>query len=255
MKQGAKDVEAPRFSKGQVNRAGMFLLELRERVQIEGAERALRATDEAAVEAAREALEWWRSLHARPLSTVAANLRYHVLKAEAQVDGRIEVAQRLKRQDTLIGKLDRERGNVTQMQDIGGVRAVVPGIPDVYRLRRRLLKSWTIIRERDYIASPKDDGYRALHLIVRRAGFPIEVQVRTRGQDLWANAIEEAGRQTGVQFKFGEGPEMERVMLASVAALIAGSEEGRLSTAEVLTAGLLGAAIMKLLKRQEREAQ
>lgn len=122
-------------------------------------------------------------------------------------------------------------------------------------LRRRLLKSWTIIRERDYIASPKDDGYRALHLIVRRAGLPIEVQVRTRGQDLWANAIEEAGRQTGVQFKFGEGPEMERVMLASVAALIAGSEEGKLSTAEVLTAGLLGAAIMKLLKRQEREAQ
>lgn len=255
MTQGASDKEAPRFSKGQVNRAGLFLLELRERIAAEGAERALRATDEASIEAAREALEWWRSLHARPLSTVAANLRYHVLKAEAQVDGRIEVTQRLKRQDTLIGKLARERGNVTQMQDIGGVRAVVPSLPHVYRLRRRLLKSWTIIRERDYIASPKDDGYRALHLVVRRAGYPIEVQVRTRGQDLWANAIEQAGRQTGVQFKFGEGPETERTMFANIAALIADIEEGKLSTAELLTAGLIGAAIMRLSKRREREVR
>ncbi len=133
MNQGAKGVKAPRFSKGQVNRAGVFLLELRERVFVEGAERALRATDEAAIEVAREALEWWRSLHARPLSTVAANLRYHVLKAEAQVDGRVEVTQRLKRQDTLIGKLDRERGNVTQMQDIGGVRGGAERTPRLSR--------------------------------------------------------------------------------------------------------------------------
>ena len=255
MKQGATGVEAPRFSKGQVNRAGVLLLELRERVRVEGAERALRATDEAAIEAAREALEWWRSLHARPLSTVAANLRYHVLKAEAQVDGRVEVTQRLKRQDTLVGKLDRERGNVTQMQDIGGVRAVVPSVPHVYRVRRRLLKSWAIIRERDYIASPKDDGYRALHLVVRRAGFSIEVQVRTRGQDLWANAIEEAGRRTGFQFKFGEGPEKERAVFAGVAELIAGVEEGKLSTTELLTEGGTGAAIIVLSKRRERESK
>jgi putative GTP pyrophosphokinase len=255
MKKGARGVEAPRFSKGQVNRAGVFLLELRERVRVEGAERALRATDEAAIETAREALEWWRSLHARPLSTVAANLRYHVSKAEAQVDGRVEVTQRLKRQDTLIGKLDRERGNVTQMQDIGGVRAVVPSVPHVYRVRRRLLKSWTIVRERDYIASPKDDGYRALHLVVRRSGFPVEVQVRTLGQDLWANAIEEAGRQTGIQFKFGEGSEMEHAAFVSTAALIAAVEEGKLSAAELLTAGAIGAAIIELAKQRERETK
>jgi ppGpp synthetase/RelA/SpoT-type nucleotidyltranferase len=255
MKQGARSVNAPPFSKGQVNRAGVLLLELRERVGAEGAERALRATDEAAIESAREALEWWRSLHARPLSTVAANLRYHVLKAEAQVDGRIEVAQRLKRQDTLIGKLDRERGNVTQMQDIGGVRAVVPSVPHVYRVRRRLLKSWTIVRERDYIASPKDDGYRALHLVVRRAGFPVEVQLRTLGQDLWANAIEEAGRQTGIQFKFGEGSKMEHAAFVSTAALIAAVEEGKLSAAELLTAGAIGAAIIELAKQRERETK
>jgi putative GTP pyrophosphokinase len=134
------------------------------------------------------------------------------------------------------------------------VRAVVPSPPHVYRVRRRLLKSWTIVREHDYIASPKDDGYRALHLIVRRGGLPIEVQVRTRGQDIWANAIEQAGLQTGVQFKFGEGPESDRAMFANTAAVIAGIEQGELSERELLAIGL-GTAIMGLVQRLQRERE
>ncbi len=94
----------------------------------DGAERAVAESDEQKLDEAWEALTWWRRLHARPLSTVAANLRYHVERGDARVTGRIEVAQRLKRLDTLIGKLGRERGNVTQMQDIGGVRAVLPSL-------------------------------------------------------------------------------------------------------------------------------
>jgi hypothetical protein len=118
---------------------------------------------------------------------------------------------------------------------------VVSSVPDVYRVRRRLQKSWTVVRERDYIAKPKDDDYRALHLVVRRASLSIEVQLRTRGQDLWANAIEEAGRQTGIEFKFGEGPENERTVLAGVAAMIAAIEEGKVSATELLAAGAIGA--------------
>jgi ppGpp synthetase/RelA/SpoT-type nucleotidyltranferase len=136
------------------------LLDLRERMQRDGAEHAVADSDERKLDEAWDALTWWRSLHARPLSTVAANLRYHVDRGDARVLGRIEVAQRLKRLDTLIGKLGRERGNVTQMQDIGGVRAVLPSLRHVYVVRRRLLKSWVIIRERDYIAQPKSSGYR-----------------------------------------------------------------------------------------------
>src|SRR5271154_6018286 len=108
-------------------------------MQRDGAERALANSDEQKLDEAWEALTWWRSLHARPLSTVAANLRYHVDRGGARVLGRIEVAQRLKRLDTLIGKLGREQGNVAQMQDIGGVRAVLPSLRHVYVVRRRLL--------------------------------------------------------------------------------------------------------------------
>jgi putative GTP pyrophosphokinase len=160
---------------------------------------------------------------------VAASLRYHVDRGDGRVDGRIEVTQRLKRLDTLIGKLARERGNVTQMQDIGGVRAVLPGLREVSVVRRRLLKSWVIIKERDYIARPKDSGYRALHLIVRRHGYPLEVQLRTIGQDIWANTVEERGREFGIDFKFGAGGAHDRAVFGDMAKLISSFDRAELS--------------------------
>lgn len=217
------------FTKGEVNRAGVLLLDLRERMLRDGAERAVRDSEEKRLDEAWAALAWWRSLHARPLSTVAANLRYHVDRGDARVSERIEVTQRLKRLDTLIGKLARERGNVTQMQDIGGVRAVLPSQRHVYVVRRRLLKSWGVIRERDYITEPKSSGYRSLHLIVRRKDYPIEVQLRTIGQDIWANTVEEVGRRSGVDLKFGAGDERFHSVFLAMAELIANFDRAELS--------------------------
>jgi putative GTP pyrophosphokinase len=217
------------FTKGEVNRAGVLLLDLRERMQRDGAERAVADSDEQKLDEAWEALTWWRSLYARPLSAVARNLRYHVDRGGGRVGDRIEVTQRLKRLDTLIGKLGRERGDVTQMQDIGGVRVVVPSLRHVYVVRRRLLKSWVIIRERNYITEPKSSGYRALHLIVRRMGYPIEVQLRTIGQDVWANQVEETGRQVGLDLKFGAGHEQLDNIFLEMAELIARFDRAELS--------------------------
>jgi putative GTP pyrophosphokinase len=221
--------QAAPFTKGEVNRAGVLLLDLRERMRRNATERAVADSEEQKLDKAWEVLTWWRSLHARPLSAVAANLRYHVDRSDARVRARIEVTQRLKRLDTLIGKLGRERGNVTQMQDIGGVRAVVPSLRHVYVVRRRLLKSWGIIRERDYIAEPKSSGYRALHLIVGRMGYPIEVQLRTIGQDVWANQVEETGRQVGLDLKFGARHERLDSIFLEVAELIARFDRAELS--------------------------
>lgn len=193
---------------------------------------------------------WWRSLHARPLSTVAANLRYHVDRSDGRVKGRIEVTQRLKRLDTLIGKLARERGNVTQMHDIGGVRAVLPSLRHLYVVRRRLLKSWAVIRERDYVAHPKDSGYRALHLVVKRKGYPIEVQLRTVGQDSWANSVEEIGREHGVELKFGAGTAGDRAFFAQMAEMIAQFDRGEISLEDLLQ-GLDDLASWKAKRTQD----
>jgi len=152
------------------------------------------------------AITWWRSLHARPLSSIAAGLRYHVAQEGGEVGGRIDVTQRLKRRSTIIDKLTREPSmEVTQFHDIGGVRARLPSLSHVYAVSRRLRKTWTIVKTRDYVVNPKPSGYRALHVIARRNGFAVEVQLRTVLQDAWANQVEDDGRQIGIGLKFGAG--------------------------------------------------
>jgi (p)ppGpp synthase/HD superfamily hydrolase len=111
-------------------------------------------------------VDWWRAGHARPLSRVAANLRFY-----AAEHGDPIVAQRLKKFPTIAGKLLREpRMKLSRMADIGGVRAVLPDQVAVYQVAARLRRNWTITKTRDYIAEPKDDGYRGLHLINRNRG-------------------------------------------------------------------------------------
>jgi len=53
----------------------------------------------------------------------------------------------------------------------------------------------TLVTRKDYIANPKENGYRSLHLIVkvpvflsdRRLEMEVEVQLRTIAMDFWAS--------------------------------------------------------------------
>lgn len=175
------------------------------------------------------AVTWWRGLHARPLSRVAANLRYHVGAEEAEIAGRVDVTQRLKRRPTIFDKLDREPTmQLTQMWDIGGVRARLPSLRHLQAVSRRLRKTWTIVRTKDYIKEPRASGYRAVHHIVRRNGRLIEVQLRTVLQDTWANQVEEDSRRLAIGYKFGRGDEdvhdYYRVVSEAFAALDRGED-------------------------------
>ncbi len=194
------------FTYGEVNRAGQLL----RRWYLSSEEQTpedLGITFDDLVDA-MVAVTWWRGLHARPLSRVAANLRYHVAAEGGQIDGRVDVTQRLKRRPTVFNKLEREPTmQLTQMQDIGGVRARLPSLAHVYAVSRRLRKTWTIIRSKDYVKEPRSSGYRAIHHIVRRTGRLVEVQLRTVRQDAWANQVEEDSRRLAIGYKFGGGEE------------------------------------------------
>jgi putative GTP pyrophosphokinase len=162
------------------------------------------------------------------LSKAATSLRYHVAGEAGLVDGQVDVTQRLKRTWTIGDKLTREPTmDVTQMQDIGGVRARLPDVEHLYAVSSRLKKTWTIQRTRDYIAEPKQSGYRALHHIVRRDGRLIEVQLRTTLQDAWANQVEDDGHATGVGLKFGRGAEAANAYYALISQVFASAEHGR----------------------------
>lgn len=74
---------------------------------------------------------------------------------------------------------------------------------------------------RDYVAEPKADGYRALHLINRNHGRLIEVQLRTNLQDAWANSVEVDARRVAPGLKFGAGPQALRDFYVALGELLA----------------------------------
>lgn len=187
------------YSKSKVNRAGQTFAD-RLRLVVDG--KAVVGEQRSEVLEAVEIIEWWRGEHAKPLSRVAANLRHY-----AGEEGKPVVAQRLKKFPTIVGKLLREPSmKLSRMEDVGGVRAVLLDQDAAYRVASRLRKNWTVTRFRNYVAEPKADGYRALHLINRNHGRLIEVQLRTPRQDAWANTVETFARVVAPGLKFGGGP-------------------------------------------------
>lgn len=123
----------------------------------------------------------------------------------------VVVGQRLKRMPTILDKLSRHRNmKLTRMQDIGGCRAIFPAgdYAAIARVRARMRKQkWAIAEEYDYINAPKATGYRAVHVVVSRENRLVEIQLRTRGQHAWAEAVERLGSRTGYNLKDGDGPE------------------------------------------------
>ncbi len=83
------------------------------------------------------------------------------------------------------------------LNDVAGIRVICSFIDDVYMLADCLLKQddITLIQKKDYIANPKSNGYRSLHLIVEIPIFlsnekrfvRVEVQLRTIAMESWAN--------------------------------------------------------------------
>ena len=74
------------------------------------------------------------------------------------------------------------------IHDAIGLRVVCTFLDDVYAIRDYLfsLPDLEIVNEKDYIQNVKPNGYRSLHLIVRKDGYYAEVQIRTISMDTWA---------------------------------------------------------------------
>ena len=83
------------------------------------------------------------------------------------------------------------------LNDIAGIRVICSFPEDIYAIAEMLIKQddITLISQKDYIANPKPNGYRSLHLIVEIPIFlstgkkymKVEVQFRTIAMDFWAS--------------------------------------------------------------------
>ena len=231
------------YSKSHVDRAGQVLADgLRSIVD----KKSIDDDEIHAMARAVDVIDWWRAEHSKPLSRVAANLRYY-----AAAEGKPIVAQRLKKAPTITNKLLREpKMKLSRMADIGGVRAVLPTQEAAFRVARRLRKNWTITKFRNYVDEPKADGYRALHLINRNRGRLIEVQLRTPSQDFWANGVEMFSRSIAPGLKFGSGPPLLREYFKAIGDFFADQDSGHaIDQALVDRIGELSTQVDTLIRR------
>lgn len=176
-------------------------------------------------------VERWRSAHAYIINTFQAWLKRHIAKQPFE----IEFAQRLKRRNTVLGKLKRTDpegkpliSDVASMHDFAGCRMIFDNLDQLSEFRAYLHSSAVmrnvdhVLRHVDdpekynYISRPKFTGYRGIHDVYRhfprgtnRAeerkpwdGLLVEIQYRTRAQHAWATAVEISDLLDNEQTKF-----------------------------------------------------
>jgi hypothetical protein len=208
----------PQYTKGQVNRAGEIL----------AADLPILDVDLDEWFPASLVLANWRGCHAYPINTFQATLRAKL----KQIDPKALVAQRLKRTPSIIAKLQRFKGmQLSRMQDIGGLRAVVSSMTEL-RALQKAYESTRFAHEqlptKDYISQPKADGYRSIHLIYRYHndlapeynGLSIELQIRTKTQHAWATAVETMGTYLGQALKSGQGDDAWKLFFQTASAAL-----------------------------------
>lgn len=113
------------------------------------------------------------------------------------------ITSRVKKPLSIVEKLHRYGVPVSvesvekNLNDVAGVRVICSFIDDIYTVADMLLRQddITLIKKKDYIEHPKDNGYRSLHLIIeipvffsnQKKSMRVEVQIRTIAMDFWAS--------------------------------------------------------------------
>ena len=104
----------------------------------------------------------------------------------------------------------------SNLHDIAGVRVICSTISDIYTLADAFIGQDDVflVERKDYIAEPKENGYRSLHLVVKVPVFlsqasqrvPVEVQMRTVSMDLWASVEHQISykRSAAVKAKYAQ---------------------------------------------------
>ena len=142
-----------------------------------------------------------------------------ILSDESTISGKPSpidsIKSRIKSPRSIIKKLKRRgfpislQSMMDNLNDIGGIRVICPFIQDIYTVADMLMRQsdLTLIEKKDYIANPKPNGYRSLHLILEVPIFlsettkpvRIELQLRTIAMDFWASLEHQLRYKSDVQ--------------------------------------------------------
>lgn len=109
------------------------------------------------------------------ITNIRDNLRKNYIEAEIHC--------RLKDPYSVLKKMLRKDITVKELTDLIGFRIIVNKRYDCYKLLIILYNIYPVnmAKTKDYIANPKDNGYRSLHILVIAGTYDrnIEIQIRT----------------------------------------------------------------------------
>ena len=126
------------------------------------------------------------------------------------------ITSRVKKEQSIIDKMKRHGYELTmdnavqRLYDIAGVRAICAFEHDVYHMAEVLLQHEDIQlhHRKDFIQTPKESGYRSLHLLISmpiylaagKRDVRMEVQLRTITMDFWAEMEHELRYKQKIAF-------------------------------------------------------
>lgn len=113
------------------------------------------------------------------------------------------IKSRIKKPESIFKKLLRKNYEVSMasilenINDVAGVRVICSFVDDIYEVAKMFISQddVTLLSVKDYIKTPKENGYRSFHIIVsipvffanRKENIKVEVQFRTIAMDFWAS--------------------------------------------------------------------
>jgi GTP pyrophosphokinase len=116
----------------------------------------------------------------------------------------VRIEGRIKRLYSIYLKLKRQRISLDKVYDLAAVRIITKEEKDCYFALGVMHKYWKPFHDRikDFIAMPRENGYRSLHTsVVGEEGYHFEVQIRTEEM----HSIAEEGIAAHWKYKEGRG--------------------------------------------------
>lgn len=153
-----------------------------------------------------DTLQYLRTSYKEPLSIIFKSIEQLAHK----IDSNCVCTYRIKRIESIISKLIRfPEMQVNRAEDIAGCRCILSSEQVVYELYNRIIKRISKLpfeikgKINDYIATPKDSGYKSIHLNVTLKGDNrrVEIQLRCLEHHNWATLVEITDLLYGLKLK------------------------------------------------------
>ena len=182
-----------------------------------------------------EAEEWKHASLLYEAALKEINTKIEILNSEFKQAHRYNpiehVKSRIKSPESIAKKIrhcNREltiENVVRYINDVAGVRIICSFTSDIYRIAEAVAKQndVEVLKVKDYITQPKENGYMSYHMIVAVPIFlsneviktKVEIQIRTIAMDFWASL------EHKIYYKFeGNAPQSIRNELKECAMIV-----------------------------------